>query len=108
MPKYMFHASYATEGLQGLKKDKASGRKAAVAAALKAAGGKLEAMYFTFGADDVVLIADLPGNVAAAAVTATTRATGAVQIRTTPLLTIDEMDEALGQESKYRAPGAAR
>ncbi len=108
MPKYMFQASYTAEGMQGLKKDKGSGRKAAVQAAIKALGGKLEAFYFAFEADDVVLIAELPGNVAAAAVTTTTIASGAVTIRTTPLLTVAEMDEALGMEGKYRAPGAEK
>lgn len=108
MPKYLFQVSYTPAGVQGLRKDKASGRKAAVQAAIKSMGGKLEAFYFAFGADDVVLIADLPGNVAAAAVSATTGETGMVSIRTTPLLTTDEMDEALGMEGKYRAPGAGK
>jgi uncharacterized protein with GYD domain len=106
MPKYLLQASYTVEGIQGLKKDKASGRKAAVQAAVKSAGGKLEAFYFAFGADDVVLIVDLPDNVAAAAVATTTAASGAVRIRTTPLLTVDEMDKALEAKAKYRAPGA--
>jgi hypothetical protein len=35
MPKYMIQASYTSAGLQGLAKDKASGRKAAVQAAMK-------------------------------------------------------------------------
>lgn len=108
MPKYLFQASYTASGMQGLKKDKASGRKAAVQAAIKSLGGKLEAFYFAFGADDAVIIADLPGNVAAAAVSATTAATGMVTIRTTPLVTVEEMDEALGMEGKYRAPGAGK
>ena len=30
MPKYLFQASYAAEGIKGLEKDKASGRKAAL------------------------------------------------------------------------------
>ena len=51
MPKYLVQAAYTAEGRKGLMKDKASGRKAAVAAALKAVKGKLEAFYFTFGSD---------------------------------------------------------
>lgn len=108
MPKYMFQVSYTAAGVQGLKKDTASGRKAAVQAAIKSLGGKLEAFYFAFGTDDAVIIASLPGNVAAAAVAATTAASGLVTIRTTPLITIEEMDEALGIEGKYRAPGAEK
>ena len=108
MPKYMFQASYTAAGIQGLRKDKASGRKAAVQAAIKSMGGKLEAFYYAFGSDDVVLIADLPGNAVAAAVAVTTAGTGAVTIRTTPLITVDEMDEALAMEGKYRAPGEGK
>ena len=40
MPKYLLEASYSAEGLHGLIKDTASGRKAAVQKAVKAAGGK--------------------------------------------------------------------
>ena len=42
MAKYLVEASYTAEGLKGLQKEKASGRKAAVAEALKGLGGKLE------------------------------------------------------------------
>jgi len=106
MPKYMIQASYTAEGLKGLAKDKASGRKAAVQAALKSVKGKMEAMYFAFGADDVIIIVDLPDNVSAAAVAFTTSASGLVRVRTTPLLTVAEADAALEIPSKYRAPGA--
>lgn len=105
MPKYLIQASYTPEGLKGLANDKASGRKAAVQAAMKALKGKLESMYFTFGADDVMVIVDAPDNVAAAALSLTVGATGLVRIRTTPLLTVDEVDQALALPSKYRAPG---
>jgi uncharacterized protein with GYD domain len=105
MPKYLIQASYTAEGLQGLMKDTASGRKAAVQAAVKAVGGKVEALYYAFGADDAVIIADLPDNVTAAAVGLTTSASGAVRTRTTPLLTVEEVDQALKVQTKYRAPG---
>ena len=106
MPKYLFQASYTPAGLQGVMKDKGSGRKAAVQAAIKSIGGKLEAFYFSFGSDDVVLIADLPDNSAAAAITIAASSTGLVNIRTTTLLTPDEVDKALEVTSKYRPPGA--
>lgn len=106
MPKYLFHASYTSAGLQGVIKDKGSGRKAAVQAAIKSVGGKLETFYFAFGQDDVVLIADLPDNITAAGVALTTGSTGLVNIRTTPLLTPDEVDKAIEKSAKYRPPGA--
>jgi uncharacterized protein with GYD domain len=105
MPKYLVQASYTSEGLKGLAKDKASGRKAAVTAAMKAVKGKVESFYFTFGSDDIVLIVDAPDNVAAAAISLTAGSTGLVNLRTTPLLTVDEVDQALALPMKYRAPG---
>ena len=105
MPKYLIQASYTAEGLKGLAKDKATGRKAAVSAAMKAVKGKIESFYFSFGADDVVLIVDAPDNVAAAAISLSAGASGLVNIRTMPLLTVEEVDQALDLPSKYRAPG---
>ena len=98
MPKYMLQASYTADGVKGLIKDTASGRRAAVKASLKAVGGKLESMYYCFGKDDAVIIMDLPDNVAAASLAAAVGASGLVRIRTTPLLTIEEMDKALAKK----------
>lgn len=42
MAKFMIQASYTAEGLKGLQKDKASGRRDAVAKAFEMVGGKLE------------------------------------------------------------------
>ena len=105
MPKYLIQASYTTEGIQGLVKDSASGRRADVQSAVKALGGKVDAFYFAFGADDVIIILDLPDNVTAAAVGLTTSGSGAVRVRTTPLLTVEEVDKALEVKMLYRAPG---
>jgi hypothetical protein len=66
MAKYLVEASYTAEGLKGLIKDKASGRKAAVAKALADLGGKLEAIYFTLGERDVLLLCECPDNASVA------------------------------------------
>jgi uncharacterized protein with GYD domain len=105
MPKFLIQARYTTDGIKGLVGDSASGRRADVQAAVKAVGGTLEAFYFTFGDDDVVCILDLPSNIAAAAIAVTTSGSGAVRIRTTPLLTVEEVDQALEIQTQYRAPG---
>ena len=105
MAKYLIEASYTAEGLKGLVKDKASGRKTAVSGVIKKAGGKLEAMYYSLGEYDVVLIADMPDNASVAAISAAVGATGAVRLKSTALLTIEEMDEALSKPVAYRAPG---
>ncbi|SRR5579871_3986290 len=105
MPKYLIQGSYTAEGFKGLVKDKASGRKAAVQSAVKSLKGKVESMYFALGSDDVVLIVDAPDNIAVAALAATAGSSGLVRIRTTPLLTVEEADQALSMSPKYRAPG---
>jgi uncharacterized protein with GYD domain len=97
--------SYNAEGLKGLQKDKASARRDAAAKACESVGGKLESIYYAFGPDDVILIIDMPDNVAAASLATTIAASGLLSVRTTPLLTIAEMDKALGGSANYRPPG---
>src|SRR6266446_997215 len=105
MPKYLIQASYTAEGLKGLHKDKASGRRTAVMNALEPLRGKLESMHYAFGEDDVIAILDLPDNVSASALSLAVSASGLVRTRTTPLLTVDETDQALDKGVTYRAPG---
>jgi uncharacterized protein with GYD domain len=105
MPKYLIHASYTAEGLKGLQKDKASGRQQVVRQVLESVGGRLESMYYALGEDDVLIIADLPDNVAVSAVSLSVSATGFVRTRTTALLTIEETDRALAASINYRKPG---
>ena len=105
MAKYLITASYSADGLKGLQKDKASGRREAVRQACESVGGKLECMYYALGEDDVVIIADLPDNVAASAISLTVSAAGLVRTRTTALMTIEETDKALAMNVGYRKPG---
>jgi uncharacterized protein with GYD domain len=105
MAKYLIQAAYTSEGLQGLIKDKASGRRAAVTRALEALGGTVEAFYYAFGDYDAVVIAEVPDNTAAAAVAFTVSASGLVRTKTTPLLTVEETDRALAKTVEYRPPG---
>jgi uncharacterized protein with GYD domain len=107
MPKFLVEASYTAEGYKGLAKEKASGRKAVLAQAIKKLGGKLEALYFCLGGNDVILIADMPDHVSVAALGFAASATGMVHnARTTVLLTVAEADEALSKTTSYQAPGA--
>ncbi len=69
-------------------------------------GGTVEAYYFGFGSDDFYLIADLPGNAAAAAGALTGGASGAIVTRTIVLLTPEEVDAATRLSPSYRPPGA--
>jgi uncharacterized protein with GYD domain len=108
MPKYLVQASYTPEGVQGLQKDKASGRKTAVENVLKGIGGKLESLYFAFGDVDVFIVCDIPDNVSAAALSLAVSAKGLVRIKTLPLLTVEEIDQALSKSVPYTAPGSGQ
>ncbi len=105
MPKYLYQAAYTAEGTRGLLKEGGSKRRAAVEEITKALGGKLEAFYYAFGESDVFVIVDAPDNASAAAVSLAVNASGAVQIKTTVLMTPEEMDAASKKTVKYRAPG---
>ena len=89
-----------------VRKEKASGRKAAVTQAVKKLGGKLDAIYFCLGENDVMLIVDMPDHIGAAALGTAACASGMVHTKTTVLLTVAEMDEALSKTVSYRSPGA--
>ena len=105
MPKYLLEASYTLDGIKGIAAKGGTARKSAVQAAVKSVGGKLDAFYFAFGKYDAVLIVDVPDNTAAAALALAVGASGAVNLRTTALLTPDELDAASGKDVKYRPPG---
>ena len=103
--KYLISGQYSPEGLKGLQKDKAAGRVRALTAAVESLGGKVECIYFALGADDMFGIIDFPDNVTAAALGVAVSATGVGRTRTTALLTVAEIDQALAKSVNYRPPG---
>lgn len=105
MPKYLITGAYTAEGLRGLQKDKASGRRQAVTALMESMGGRLEVIYYALGEDDVFVVVDAPSQAVAAAIGVAVSASGMIRIRTTPLMTVEETDEALSKSVNYRAPG---
>jgi len=68
-------------------------------------GGKLEVFYYAFGDYDVFGIAEMPDNVSAAAFSLMVNASGAVNAKTTVLLTPEEVDQVTKKVVDYRAPG---
>ncbi|MEU6272690.1 GYD domain-containing protein [Streptomyces populi] len=106
MPKFLIQARYTPEGAKGVIGEGASGRRAAVEQVVAGLGGTVEAMYFSFGEDDFVCILDFPDAVSMAAVSLRVKASGALHTRATPLLTLDEIDEAVRREVAFRPPGA--
>ncbi len=105
MPKYLIQASYTADGLKGLLRDGGTKRRAGVQQLVESVGGKLEALYFGFGSD-VLLIIDAPDNVAVAAAMLTAGAVGAAtNIRTSVLLTPEDIDRATETTVRYEPPG---
>jgi uncharacterized protein with GYD domain len=102
----MIHGKYVGEGLKGLIKDGGSKRRDIVTQLLEGMGGKMEAFYFAFGDDDVFAIVDVPDNASAAAIAMAVNASGAVTIKTTVLMTPEEVDQATKKTVNYRPPGA--
>ena len=106
MGHYLFSASYTQAGLKGLLEEGAESRRKAIKAFAKSLGGKVEAMYWSFGGGDVVVIAELPDNAAAASFSTTVGAAGVASVSTTVLLTEVDVDKAIGLKPDYRAPGS--
>jgi uncharacterized protein with GYD domain len=105
MPKFLMEASYTMEGAKGLASEGGSSRRKTVEETVKGLRGTLEAFYYAFGSSDVILIVDLQDAVTAAAVSLAINQTGAVRLKSTVLMTAEEMDQAAKKAVSYRAPG---
>ena len=106
MARFLFQATYSTEGVKGVLKEGGTGRRTAVEAALKSLGGKLEAFYFAFGETDVYAIVDGIDNATAAAFSMGVGASGTLShTKTTVLMTPEEIDQAAKKTMSYRPPG---
>jgi uncharacterized protein with GYD domain len=105
MPKYLFEANYLAEGLNGLIKEGGTRRRVAVDDLFKSLGGTVEAFYYAFGDCDVFIIGDLPDNTAASALAIRVNAAGVTSLRTTVLLTAEDIDAAVKKTAIYRPPG---
>ena len=107
MAKYLIKASYNAEGTKGLLKDGGSNRKEAAAKLIEDMGGTLESFYFAFGDRDAYVTADLPNEIAAAAIGLKVGSSGLVEVSTTALLTPEQVDAACdkGLTLDYKAPG---
>ena len=105
MSKYLIQANYVGDGVKGLLKEGGSSRRAVVDKLIKSVGGTMEALYYAFGETDIYVIVDLPDNASAAAIALTVASSGVINIRTTVLMTPEELDQAVKKSPTYRAPG---
>lgn len=106
MAKFLVIASYTPEGMKGVISKGGTARREAVSKTLADLGGRLESFYFAFGDDDAYVVADLPDNVAAAAVGMAVGASGMARVKTVVLLTPDEVDRASQSQVAYQPPGS--
>jgi uncharacterized protein with GYD domain len=106
MPKFLIEASYTLEGVKGVQAKGGSARRDAVAAVAESVGGTLESFYFAFGESDAYVTVDLPDNEAATAVALTVNSAGGAAVKTTVLLTPEEVDAAAQRSVDYRPPGS--
>ena len=106
MAKYLIAATYTSEGVAGLARDGGTARRNAVETMVRDIGGRVESFYFALGETDAFVVLDLPDNVTASALSLAANKSGAVKLTTTPLLTTEEVDQAIKKSVNYRAPGS--
>ncbi|MGC2322855.1 MAG: GYD domain-containing protein [Terriglobales bacterium] len=104
MPNFLLQVAYSREGWEALVKNPQN-RIEAVRPAIEKLGGKIEHAWFAFGEYDVLLVADMPNNVNAAAIAIAFASGGACKaVHTTPLLSVEEAVQAMKKaaESGYK------
>jgi uncharacterized protein with GYD domain len=106
MPLYLWQASYTAEGTKGLMKDGGSKRRQVIGQMVEKAGGQLHGFYYCFGETDAVGIVEFPDHATALGVSMAVNAAGVVQLRSTLLLPVEEVDAATKKSVSYRPPGA--
>jgi uncharacterized protein with GYD domain len=103
MPRYLFQCSYTSDGLTELLKDGGSKRREGTEQLVERLGGTLEAYHFAFGEDDLFIIVDLPDNVTATAASLIGNSGGAIKVKTTVLISPEEVDRATEKSVDYRS-----
>jgi len=106
MPKYLFHGGYTAAGAAGLLKEGGTGRAEAVKQLAASVGGTVESIYWAFGAEDYYIVVDLPDAHAAAALSLSVSASGAVHATTSELMTAADVDNVARRTVTYRPPGS--
>jgi uncharacterized protein with GYD domain len=107
MARYLFQASYTSEAWAA-QVSHPQNRMDVIRPVIERLGGRLESAYLSFGDYDVVVIAEMPDHISAAAFSLAASAGGAVKaVKTTPLMTIEEGMEAMQKAAGagYRPPG---
>jgi uncharacterized protein with GYD domain len=107
MPHYLIQAAYTSEAWAAMTKNPQD-RSQLLAPVVESLGGRLEAVYVSFGEYDAVVIVEFPDNTAAAAFAMRAAAAGHLKaVKTTPLLSPQEAVDAMGRGGSldYPIPG---
>ncbi|MEO8456250.1 MAG: GYD domain-containing protein [Chloroflexota bacterium] len=100
MPHYMYHVDYTADAWKA-QVGHPKHRMEAITPMIEGLGGKVICAYYTFGKEDLIAIAELPGAHEAAAFAIAASAGGAVSnISTTVLMTMDEGFKAIQDAAK--------
>jgi uncharacterized protein with GYD domain len=105
MPKFLVLSNYTAAGAKGLLQEGGTKRQAEVEDVCAQLGGKLEGMYYAFGDYDLYAILDFPDTVSMAAVQLAVRSSGAIDNKTIPLMSPEDVDEAAKKSVDFRSPG---
>jgi uncharacterized protein with GYD domain len=102
MPLYLFRFGYTAEAWNALIANPQDRRDMLAARLFGTFGGQLRGFWYCFGDCDGYALAELPDNVSAAAVSAAVVGSGSFrEFQTTPLMTVDEMVEAMTRASDF-------
>jgi uncharacterized protein with GYD domain len=107
VPKYLIQGSYTPETWAKLTRNPED-RAQSIVPIMESVGAHLDAFYFAFGDDDIVVIADAPDNVTAAAIAVAVTSSGAFKaFKTTVLMSSLEGMEVMKKAAgvSYRPPG---
>jgi uncharacterized protein with GYD domain len=106
MARFLFEATYTSEGLKGLLAAGAKSRVQAVEDMVSSLGGSVVSLDYANGGVDVFLICEVPDDDAAIALTMVVGASGALaDIRIVKLFPAEQIEAASARNPSYVPPG---
>ena len=102
---FLVKATYTAAGLKGLQAEGGSRRAEVIRALVENAGGEMTGMYYALDGSDVYVLCELPDLMTAASLTIAIRTSGGLELHTSPLLTLEEIDQAVRIPVAYQPPG---
>ena len=102
MARFLIQATYTQEGLRKIVEEGEASRAAVLSGLIRRFGGGVEAFYYALGETDVFIILNLPDHVNASAFSIAANASGIARVRTTVLLTPEEMEQATQRAREFK------